>query len=161
MRLIQSKTDFIGYRNQFDRVARLLERLFHDYADEYAFQDDVFTFFMHCFHLADWVEHDPVAPSKSKRKVRQALAVSTLFPKCRDIANGSKHLHLNDPKSGKGARYHHVEMTQRHGSMSWNYDVVFDDGTGAPLSALRLALECVNEWRTILKAAGLSTRRLG
>src|ERR1017187_7568493 len=154
MRRVQSRSDFIGYRHQFARVMRLCGRRYAPQPNERQFQDDMFSFFMHCFHLQDWVEGDPVAPKASKRKVRQALAQSKLFPICRDIAVGSKHLHIADPKSGQVARYAYVEMTVKTDDKRPDFDVIFDDGHGNALSGLALALNCANEWRLILKQSG-------
>lgn len=161
MRKIQSKADFVGYRNQFDRVRRMLERIYASTDDERAFTDDLLSFCMHCTHLANWIEGDRYVPSRSKHIVAQALTTAKWLAVCRDIANGAKPVRLDKPKSRKGAKHASVERTKRGNQQRPALDVVVDDGQGNAISGLTMALNCVDEWRSVLKDAGLATRRPG
>ena len=161
MRKIQSKADFVGYRNQFDRIRRMLERIYASTDDERAFTDDLLSFCMHCTHLANWIEGDRYVPSRSKHIVAQALTTAKWLPICRDIANGAKHVRFDKPKSRKRAKSASVERTKRADQERVTLDAIFDDGQGNPVPGRTIALNCVNEWRAILRDAGLTTRRPG
>lgn len=161
MRRLQSRADFIGYRNQFDRVRRLLERTYRNVDDERAFTDDFLSFCMHCTHLQEWITCDKAVPSAAKHKVAQGVKAAKWLPVCRDIAIGCKHVVIDKPKSGSGARYAYLERTKRADQDRFTLDIILDDGHGKPVSGLQLTLRCFNEWRAILKAAGLTTRRMG
>ncbi|TLZ40158.1 MAG: hypothetical protein E6K32_11595 [Gammaproteobacteria bacterium] len=158
MRKTQSKADLVGYRNQFDRVRRMLERIYASTDDEHAFTDDLLSFCMHCTHLANWVECDRYVPSRSKHIVAQALTTAKWLPICRDIANGAKQLRLDKPKSGKAAKSS-VKRAKRADQERFTLDAFLDDGQGHPIPGRTIALNCVNEWRAILRDAGLTTRR--
>lgn len=161
MRKIQSKADSVGYRNQFDRVRRMLERVYASTDDERAYTDDLLSFCMHCTHLANWIESDRYVPARSKHIVAQALTTAKWLLICRDIANGVKQSRLGKPKSGKGPKSASVERTKRADSERVTLDAIFDDGQGNPIAGRTIALNCVNEWRAILRDAGLTTRRPG
>ncbi len=139
----------------------MLERIYANTDDERAFTDDLLSFCMHCTHLADWIECDRYVPSRSKRIVAQALVTAKWLLICRDIANGAKHVRLNKPKSGKGAKYAYTERTKRGNQERFTLDSIFDDGNGNAVSGREIALKSVDEWRSILRDAGLTTRRLG
>ena len=159
MRVIQTRADFIGYRNQFERVERMLARLYTNATDERAFIDDFLSFCMHCTHLREWVACDKKVPASAKRKVSQGLKAAKWYPICRDIAVRCKHIVIDTPRSGTGARFEYVEQTKRPDQDHFTLDIILDDGHGKPLSGLALVLWCHDEWRTILKAAGLATKR--
>jgi hypothetical protein len=158
MRKIQSKADRVGYRDQFDRIRRMLERIYAGTDDEHAFTDDLLSFCMHCTHLASWIESDRYVPSRSKLIVAQALTTAKWLPICRDIANGARHVRLDKPKSVKSAKSS-VERKKRADQERFTLDAIFDDGQGNPVPGRTIALNCVDEWRAILRDAGLNTRR--
>jgi len=64
VRGIQTRAGHIGYRDQLDRARRFLERIRRGYEgiedmDDVEFQDMVWSFFQHCWHVKDWLHHDP------------------------------------------------------------------------------------------------------
>jgi hypothetical protein len=54
--------------------------------------DDVFAFFMNCYHLADWISRDG---EKTKLEVDAFMKRSKPMQLCRDVCNGLKHYRLD------------------------------------------------------------------
>jgi hypothetical protein len=158
MRVIQTFVGLTGYRHQLDRVGRMLERLYVNTNDERAFADDFLSYCMHCAHLQEWLERDDVVPKAAKRKVGKSVATARWLPICRDLSNGHKHVVLDRPKSGRGAQVRYIERRQKLGEPEFSLDLILDDGHGNETSALVVALNSWDEWRQILKAAGLATK---
>ena len=59
------------YPEQWDRVRRwylrfreISEGKLHDRSSDF-YQDDIYAFFMNCYHLKDWIKKDPTASSLS------------------------------------------------------------------------------------------------
>src|SRR5258707_2105856 len=102
--VVQTRTGHIGYRHQLDRVRRFRGYVEGPHANDVEFQDIMWSFFQHCWHLKDWVKHDPQALDAQKAAVKTAVHASALLSVCRDMCNGTKHLKLDDPSSGAGAR---------------------------------------------------------
>ncbi len=161
MRKTQPKADSVGYRSQFDRVRRMLERIYASTDDEPALTDDFLSFCMHCTHLANWIDGDRYVPSRSKHIVTQALATAKWLPICRDIANGAKHARIDKPNQARARKQQLSMRTKRADPERVKLDATFDDGQGKPIPGRTIALNCVNEWRAILRDAGLTTRRPG
>jgi hypothetical protein len=142
--MVQTRSGHIGYRDQLDRVRRFLDRVEGPHSSDVDFQDIMWWFFQHCWHLKDWVKHDPLARQDQKDQVKRAAEASALLLICRDICNGTKHLKLTDPSSGSGAAHSHVDMKITPGSgMPNEIDCVIDDGTGRLISGKQLARDCV------------------
>lgn len=152
------------YREQLDRVRRFRARLDEEYHSQLVFQDIMWSFFQHCWHLKDWVKNDRILVTDAQRAGVHAAVHAPGSPLlvCRDLCNGTKHLTLADPSSGTGARHHHMSTTVFLGSnRPVEIDCLIDDGsgTGKLISGLQLAGECVALWEHILKAQGLDIGR--
>ena len=153
-----------GYRHQLDRARRFHDRIqrWHDdmdEIDEVQFQDDMWSFFQHCWHIKDWLANDPVVSQALKATVIAEVHRSQALRICQDLCNGTKHLSLKTPRSGAGARHKHVETLIAPEQGRYEIDVVFDDGSGGTRSGKELARECIAEWERILTAHGLATER--
>jgi len=84
---------------QLDRARRYLERMQQacssvpyrrDASDYYA--DDVYSFFVHCYHVRDWLIRLGLAPADAvDRYVNDNLELSI----CADLCNGMKHCRLD------------------------------------------------------------------
>jgi hypothetical protein len=81
MRRLDIRTGTTGYRDQLDRTRRFLERILAARAAGYVvdYQDDVWAFFQNCWHLKDWVKHDPLVPKDVKDRIVSAAEVSTVL----------------------------------------------------------------------------------
>jgi hypothetical protein len=162
---IQTRSGYIGYRSQLDRARRFLERVQTNYEglediNEVEFQDMMWSFFQHCWHVKDWLRHDPVASADQKKAAIGVVHQSAALLICRDLCNGTKHLSLRDPGSGAGATHQYVDMNIVPGQGRFEIDCIFDDGYGNLMSGKRLAQDCIAEWERILGSQGLATDRL-
>ncbi len=162
---IQTKTGDVGYRDQLDRARRYLDRVLADYEglediNEVEFQDMMWSFFQHCWHVKDWLRNDPLA-SNSQKRAAIDLAERSGGPLliCRDLCNGTKHLKLTDPSSGAGAAHLYVDMNIVPERGRFEIDCIIDDGHGTQISGKRLAVDCIAEWERILESQGLATTR--
>lgn len=162
---VQAAAGMTGYMHQLDRARRFLDRVqrhFDDWNDmnDVEFQDDMWSFFQHCWHIKDWVKNDPqVWPAQVKAVSDMAHGSATLKI-CQDLCNGTKHLELKSPKSGVGASHKRVDIYIGPGEGRFELDCMIDDGLGNPVSGKQLARDCIAEWEGILQAQGLAIERM-
>lgn len=86
---------------QLERARRYLKRIQKIYSgvfsseghDEEAYDDDVISFFIHCYHVRDWIiqQDDAVVTG---RQVDAYIDSHLALKVCADLANGSKHYKL-------------------------------------------------------------------
>jgi hypothetical protein len=164
VRKIHSVSGVTGYRDQLDRARRFLDRVEtnpdgFENLNDVEFQDMMWSFFQHCWHVKDWVQHDPLASDAQKKAVVDQAHASALLKICRDLCNGTKHLKLTHPGSGSGAKHQGIEMTIAPEQGRCEMDCMVDDGHGNPISGKKLARDCIAEWERILTSQGLATQR--
>jgi hypothetical protein len=145
------------WQNQWQRVEIGLRRVFEMYegrrGDSADVLYDLYSFFLQCHHLADWLSADKLS-GVSRRKATKIIKKSVHLRVCADLANRTTHAgltrHWIDSNtspvpldapifSEAGRAAHRWEITAG--------DTVYD--------ALDLAHECVAEWRRILIDRGL------
>ncbi|HWG75345.1 MAG TPA: hypothetical protein VN660_00955 [Steroidobacteraceae bacterium] len=152
---VQSKFGNVGYGHQLDRARRFLERIQGQLTSDVEFQDMAWSFFQHCWHIKDWLKHDPLVSEDTKQAVINAAHASPVLKICRQLCNGTKHL------SDYPAHHSHVNTTITPGSgQPSDMDCIIEDGQGGQLSGKALAQKCVAEWEHILDSEGLATERL-
>lgn len=86
---------------QFARTKRYLERVRDIYSgmlsssghDKDAYDDDVISFFIHCYHVRDWIVHLNTVGVTAKQ-VDSFINRHIPLKICADLANGSKHCRL-------------------------------------------------------------------
>jgi len=154
MRKIQVRAGHDGYNAQLDRTRRFLERVEGKHENDVAFQDIIWSFFQHCWHLEDWVKNDDSVHQTQKDAVRKAVDASRDLQICRSLCIHTKHL-----RARRGARHSHVDIDITPGQ-STVMDCFIDDGEGNLISGKELARRCVGEWERILQAHGLTIDRL-
>jgi hypothetical protein len=138
-----------GYREQLDRIRRFLERIEGQHPTDVEFKDIMWSFFQHCWHLIDWLQHDGLVSEAQKRAVRTKVHASALLAMCRDLCNGIRHAALESLASRTAVQRHTGKM-----------DCLIHDGFGNLISGRKLAHDCVAEWLRILESQGLATARL-
>jgi hypothetical protein len=116
------------------------------------FQDAMWSFFQNCWHLKDWIKNDPRLLPSTKDALHVQIHSSPVLMVVRDLANGAKHLKLNDPNIA--AQHHHVNTTIIPGVVT-RMDLFVEMADGSLRSGEQVAKECMAEWDAILKAAGL------
>jgi len=95
------------WRDQWDRMLRWHQRLSSirgalpsaDTAKARAL-DDVFAFFMNCYHLRDWVQNDR---RKTKAELKAFFSKTTALQLGQDIVNGLKHYRLKPARAASAA----------------------------------------------------------
>ncbi len=154
-----------SWNEQWDRVQLGLHRIEAIYAGRPEPEGtagayyDVFTFFVNCHHLVDWIASDANLTRSTQRKARALVSKSNELKVCADLANRSKHSALTrtqtgDPSTGPSGNDAAV-MVGRGAKHAFRVS-----SRGVELDALLLAGECVMTWRTFLAARGLLQTQL-
>ncbi len=144
------------YLEQYERVKRWYERLRlinkgkeHSLPSDY-YQDEVYAFFINCYHLKDWIKSDPASKVDAKT-VEKFVAGSEFLSVCGDVCNGSKHLAITNVKVDKntkiGGRNFFLELGASLPIFRARYKVISGD---KEYDAFDLATRCLEEWRVFL-----------
>ncbi|MFT6909454.1 MAG: hypothetical protein ACJAS1_006173 [Oleiphilaceae bacterium] len=144
---------------QFNRVERYLKRIEAIYegvplshsCDKQSYDDDVMSFFIHCYHVRDWLIHDDTLRI-TQNNVDEYIKDNRALSVCTDLANGLKHCRLT--RNTRTEDQPHVSGSERLVSkfgdepsiMSSKYRIMSNNQT---LDALTLAKECVQLWREL------------
>lgn len=148
-------------KRYFDRVASIYEGIFSSSGHNEYLCDDVISFFIHCYHIRDWIIHSNLSGLTSKYiddyiNQHQALKI------CADLANGAKHCKLT--RSMRTNHQPQICEQQRHTStwyigsgggevMRCKYIISYGEEL---LDALDLAKECIALWQCFIDG---STKR--
>ena len=143
-------------QEQFARVKRYLARMEQKVASDEG-TDDMYSFFLHAWHLIDWAGNDP-AVGRTYFQLKQEVCIH--FPHsiwlCADIADGSKHLVLTRPKPRdvplprRAIRMYAGNVRSSEASFSFEFP------DGSIKDALTLAREVVANWEKLLTKYGLA-----
>jgi hypothetical protein len=66
--------------------------------------DDVYSFFIHCYHIKDWLKNDSDYNKHSNKEIETYINQTQALAICADICNGLKHLKLESSRSGSAPR---------------------------------------------------------
>ena len=98
---------YSGYKEQFERLGRWLEKIRNHDVDTIIHLDFMWAYFQNCWHLKDWIVNDDTVPEAIKGPKNKKGYYDEFEDKlkkyeniiiCADLANRSKHLTLNSPK---------------------------------------------------------------
>src|SRR5437868_2214185 len=105
------------WKQQWNRVQRWLSRFretndgrAHDRDSDY-YQDEAYAFFLNCYHLKDWLVHDPASAGLCRGDVDRFIAGSINMKICSGLCLGSKHLRILYPQHGEDPN---TEIGHRH-----------------------------------------------
>lgn len=159
VRRIEMRTGMEGYRSQLDRTRRFYDRVTKKpegtpYIIDY--QDDVWSFFMHCWHLKDWIKRDPLVPDDMKTRIRAAVHESKVLAVANDLATAAKHVEVYESRAG--AEHAFLRLDHSSGVSTLDYIVTVN---GEQRSSRQLAGHCMREWERILQAEGLPIEPMG
>ena len=148
---------------QFERTKRYIVRMEAIYAglfsssghDKEAYDDDVVSFFIHCYHIRDWIIHLNRL-GITAREVDSYINSHRALRICADLANGSKHCKLT--RSLRTDSQPHISGTERQTStwlsgsgggevMKCKYTIL---SSTEFIDALELARECVQLWESYI-----------
>lgn len=149
------------YIEQFERVQRWLNRLEPVAKGEVELEstdtcrDDLFAFFMNCYHLKDWIKNDPTVPNL-KAHVERFINETPALSICADLCNGLKHLTLSSPRSDSDPKvrpetYRRLELGTDIKRIGTGFLV---STSTEPYDAFELAQSCVMYWELFLAKHG-------
>lgn len=130
------------------------------------YEDDVYNFFINCYHLKDWIEQDNTIAEPVRKAVDSYITSHRQLTICEDICNARKHLY-RDPNKRKRSRlpYEHPDFGRKQFAVGittgadttislLDWEVNTDSG---PIDAFELAAECVAAWDHFLTALQLAS----
>lgn len=141
---------------QIDRTRRYLERMRKIYSgapyeeDPTCYTDDVLSFFIHCYHIRDWIE-ELNRLGITREEVNDFIAKHQELRICAELCDGTKHCRLDRNRKRWTSRQPHVATTQ-FVSGGTNDNLTTTSGRfqimseGTFLDALELAEKCMALW---------------
>ena len=148
---------------QLERSKRYLKKVEEIYAGIFSssnhnkeiYDDDVISFFIHCYHVRDWIIHLNKL-GVTAQQVDSYIDSHQPLKICADFANGSKHCKLtrslrtdHQPHISGKERYTSTWLSDNGGGevMKCKYTIL--SGTNL-IDALELAKECVRLWESYI-----------
>ncbi len=126
-------------------------------------EDDMWAFFINCYHLKDWLKND-VASGVSAKDVEDYVNKSPNLSLCGDLANGSKHAVLKKAKVDPNTKLKNklVQVTLHAGLGAQNPPTQIAvkytlEAGGVTYDAFGLGTACMKEWAAFLKSKKLPT----
>jgi len=150
------------YREQHERIKRWwtrIERLDsgrrHDAASE-NYVDEIYAFFMNCYHLKDWIKHDTELADSIRQAVETYINGQPTLKLCADICNSVKHLTLKSSRSRESPKFGRKKYALKLGAgppiISLKYYI---ETTNGLIDGFQLASQCVDAWDAFLIRHGL------
>lgn len=137
----------------YDRFAAIAQGRDHDVpSDNYV--DEIYAFFMNCYHFKDWLRSDPSLPTAVRDAVEAHVTAERPLRLCADICNALKHVTLTTSRSGENPRFGKKQFAVHLGpgvrtSIALKYEIATDTGSK---DAFDLAKETVDAWDRFLNA---------
>jgi hypothetical protein len=142
-------------QRSYDRFREINSRLADKVSSDY--EDDVFAFFMHCYHLKDWVKNEASVKSRMPNigtDVERFINESEALSLCTDLCNSLKRLELKRSSSGErptfGLRQYHHRLGLGSGG-SIRLEWLVERNNKPPIDAFKLATERIAEWDKFLQ----------
>jgi hypothetical protein len=150
----------LSHREQFERLVRNYQRLAqiergrkHDMPSEH-YRDDVYSFFLNCYHLKDWLINDLDFPATSA-EIESYINAHQELQLCADIRNAHKHLQLKKPRSAEnpsvGGQQIHLTLGPEEPAIKIKFTI---DTASGPRDAFDLATKCLELWRQFIISKG-------
>jgi hypothetical protein len=142
------------YLEQWERVKRWWSRfaqvsrgqLYLGISEFY--EDEIFAFFLNCYHLKDWIKNDP-ASGDLKDLVEPYINKSQALSICADLCNGLKHFKRDPSRVRKNAEFgpktETISLGKDSASIAISYTIITDSGT---FDAFEIARQCLTDWET-------------
>jgi hypothetical protein len=145
-----------AYLEQYRRMMRCYEKFatidrgrVYDASSE-NYDDEVFAFFLNCYHLKDWIKNDEKAGIAAQNDVESLINSSYPLRLCADICNSHKHLKLSFPRSDEYPRLAKTHYSV-HGGTPTTVTVKYEiETSNGPVDAFTLATQCVDEWQSFI-----------
>lgn len=142
------------YQQQLERVKRFYKRfkqidegIITERPTSYL-EDEVWAFFIFCYHLKDWIKNDDTLSSNIKDKVEELINENECLGICGDLCNGIKHLILTKSRSEKYGKIGRKKVfAELAGGNSLKVRIEFEIPTLIKThDAFELATECLEAW---------------
>lgn len=161
-----------NFTAQLDRAKRFLNRIQKPANNQIDFEDNLWSFFIHAWHVYDWIwyEFESKTGYTTKKKFKENLV--TTYPHlavCAGLANRIKHFELKD-KSIQNVRHTRTNVTI-HLAMLYvvtgenlnkrnleqqaprrTYEYFVTDNNNKVYNALDVAKNTISEWESIIKS---------
>jgi hypothetical protein len=141
----------------YDRFAALNSGRQHDMtADNYL--DEIYAFFLNCYHLKDWLKNDSTISAAVQQSVEPHINANRSLRLCADLCNSQKHLVLRRRRrSGENPTFGGKQYGLTLGGSSPTIKLTCEiDATGGQIDAFQLATDCIAAWDAFLAANGLN-----
>ena len=150
------------YLEQYERMQRSYDRFLEikpGLTDKISsdYEDNVYAFFLHCYHLKDWVKNDTSVKSRMPNigtDVERFINESEALGLCTDLCNSLKRLELKRSSGGErptfGLRQYHHRLGLGSGG-SIRSEWLVERNNKPPIDAFELATDCIAEWDKFLK----------
>jgi hypothetical protein len=134
------------------KVRAIYTGVFAQSHDRRSHEDDLVSFFMHCYHVRDWIAHLNKVGVTAK-DIDTFINTNPCLQICADLCNGSKHCELTrTPRSGSqphvtGKAYEASTWFVGSGGgevLRARYSIMTSTGV---VDALQLAEQCMDCWR--------------
>lgn len=142
------------YQQQMNRVLRWFQRFksISEGGEGESFtksnDDEIFAFFLNCYHLKDWIKNDP-ASGDLKDLVEPYINKSQALSICADLCNGLKHFKRDPSRVRKNAEFgpktETISLGKDSASIAISYTIITDSGT---FDAFEIARQCLTDWET-------------
>jgi len=123
----------------------------HDKPSEF-YEDEIYAFFMNCYHFKDWIKKDPATASVANQ-VENYINNNTELSLCADICNGLKHFHFDGDRNGESPEFGKTKAKLDIGSgpttIAVKYEIKTKSGT---IDAFDLATKCIKTWDIFIKS---------
>ena len=144
------------YKEQYERIIRWYKKFeilnqgtLHDKDSNY-YIDEIYAFFINCYHLKDWIKNDSQI-NTDVSDIETFIRNSQNLSICADICNGLKHLKLNhpkiDPDTTFGGKHFKVGLGTQPTTIALNIEII---SNGVTYDAFNLATDCIKEWKNYL-----------
>jgi hypothetical protein len=162
-----------GYKEQFQRVLRYLEKVKNQNRGTLEYSDDIWAFFQNCWHLKDWIKNDPGLPQKIRTSIEKEVKKYDSLMICADLTNRSKHLALEPGSIRKDAKITGIDVTVHAAPITIylnrepdNSDIqetgyvehpfYIETSDGKKMDGLSVAIQAVDDWKKILQKLSLT-----
>ena len=156
------------HQEQYERMKRWYERIKkidqgrpHNLPSDY-YCDEVYAFFVNCYHLKDWIINDDTVKKSEKGekggKVEDFINQNGCMRICADICNGIKHVKKSKdprkpPRSDEDPEFGARKLSLNLGGgpepvITVKFSIETKTGT---IDAFELASECVRKWEEFIK----------
>jgi len=142
-----------SFKEQYERVKRYLKRIQSEEQSTTDYMDDLYSYFVNCYHLKDWIKNDP-STGLSHREVENFVNSKLSLQICADLANRTKHLVLAE-HIRKDAEITNRSVTIDLGKGKTIHENIITLQDGSKHVAENIAQQALDDWTQFI-----STKKL-